>query len=144
MILARRPGLFARPLLLPPRWVRRQSLRQYLWKWTEVVWTLFSPAVPPSVRVDYTYSIAYPAISTWGVHPRMDFFHFALAHPPSAPVVSSALFSAFVSLLFSRPLYIHFFLANDRFLLAFSLSRAGKNPRAQLLPLFAHLITRNS
>lgn len=76
--------VFARLTLCHPRWMRRQSLRQYLWKWTEVVWTLFSPAVPPARPRRLHLLHRLPRYIHPGVHPRMDFFRFAprIRRPP--------------------------------------------------------------
>lgn len=83
--------------------MRRQSLRQYLWKWTEVVWTLFSPADSPPLRADYIYSIAYLAVSIWGyLSPRT--FSTSLPRIRRPPLSFRPLFSPSIPSLFSRTL----------------------------------------
>lgn len=74
-----------------------------------------------------------------GIHPhlRMDFFHFRLCR-----------FTRFISS--PRPTALVLFLSFSLHLIflrrrsSSSLVSRGQNPRAQLPPLFAHLITRNS
>ena len=147
-ILARwiSPRLFAHPLststrIAPwnghPHWVCRQSLRQYLWKWTEVVWTLFSPTAPRRSPLPH-----HPSASTTPSPPPLYLPGGPLPHElfplrSRASAVRPCRFTRFILCLCARPsallpslLYIPF-LFHQRRLLAFLVSRVrAKSTRA--------------
>jgi len=81
--------------------MRRQSLRQYLWKWTEVVWTLFSPTHPSAPTTSTPSStLLYPSE---GIYPPRT-FSTSLPRIRRPPLSFRPLFSASVPSLFSRTL----------------------------------------
>lgn len=147
MILARRPRLFARPPPLPRgSALTRAGCAQTVATavFMEMNRGSLNPLFARRPRRLHLLHRLYPATSTWGSTPAWTFSTW-LPRASAVRPCRFALYSLPPCLRSSPvPLYTPFLSRRQPSSSRFPRLACGRNPRAQLLPLFAHLITRNS